>query len=89
MALAVPAYHSPVEAESFAGLPPAYIETAEFDCLHDEAINYANAMREAGVKVEIIETEGTMHGFDSIMDAPTTIEVIQMRIDFMKKHFEE
>lgn len=82
-------YASPMHAKYFGDLPPAYVETAEFDCLHDEAINYANAMREAGVKVEIIETEGTMHGFDSVMDAPTTIEMIQMRIDFMKKHFEE
>ena len=31
-------YYSPVEAESFEGLPSAYIETAEFDCLHDDGI---------------------------------------------------
>ena len=80
-------YASPMQAKYFGDLPPAYVETAEFDCLHDEAINYANAMRDAGVEVEILETKGTMHGFDSIMDAPTTKMVIAKRIQFMKKHF--
>ena len=80
-------YASPMQAKYFGDLPPAYVETAEFDCLHDEAINYANAMRDAGVEVEILETKGTMHGFDSIMDAPTTKMVIAKRIQFMKKYF--
>ena len=80
-------YASPMMATNFGDLPPAYVETAEFDCLHDEAINYANAMREAGVEVEILETKGTMHGFDSVMEAPTTKIVIAKRIEFMQKHF--
>lgn len=80
-------YASPMMATNFGDLPPAYVETAEFDCLHDEAINYANAMREAGVQVEILETKGTMHGFDSMMEAPTTKIVIAKRIEFMQKHF--
>ena len=80
-------YASPMMATNFGDLPPAYVETAEFDCLHDEAINYANAMREAGVEVEILETKGTMHGFDSVTEAPTTKIVIAKRIEFMQKHF--
>jgi len=39
-------WYSPVEADSFSGLPPAYIETAEFDCLHDDGILYAQLLRE-------------------------------------------
>ena len=81
------AYASPMEAKNFGNLPDAYVETAEFDCLHDEAINYANAMKSAGVNVEIFETKGTMHGFDSIMDAPTSKKAIDKRINFMKKYF--
>ena len=57
-------YYSPVEAENFEGLPPAYIETAEFDCLHDDGILYAKKLNEAGIKVVLNETKGTMHGFD-------------------------
>jgi len=80
-------YAAPMQAKYFGDLPPAYVETAEFDCLHDEAINYANAMKDAGVLVEINETMGTMHGFDSMLDAPTTRKVVATRIEFMKKYF--
>ena len=81
-------YAAPMQASFFGDLPAAYVETAEFDCLHDEAINYANAMKDAGVEVEVLETKGTMHGFDSMLDAPTTRAVIGVRVAFMKKHFE-
>lgn len=80
-------YASPMLAKDFGNLPPAYVEVAEFDCLRDEALNYANAMRNAGVEVEVVDTKGTMHGFDSIMDAPTSKAVIEGRMAFMKKHF--
>lgn len=80
-------YFSPVEAESFEGLPPAYIEVAEFDCLHDDGILYANLLRDAGISVVLIETEGTMHGFDIAEKAPTTKAVLTARIDFMRKMF--
>ncbi|MGM9681872.1 MAG: competence protein CoiA family protein [Eubacteriales bacterium] len=60
------AYASPMEAKSFDDLPGAYVETAEFDRLHDEGMAYAQALRGAGVAVELYETKGTMHGFDIV-----------------------
>ena len=81
------AYFSPVEAESFEGLPPAYIETAEFDCLHDDGILYANKLRESGIKVTLNETKGTMHGFDIVQGAGTTRAALAARIEFMKEAF--
>lgn len=36
-----PQYAAPMLAGNFAGLPPAYVEVEEFDCLHDEGIAYA------------------------------------------------
>lgn len=80
-------YFSPVEAERFDYLPPAYIETAEFDCLHDDGILYAEKLRSAGVPVTLNETEGTMHGFDIVRRAKTTEEAILRRIAFMKEYF--
>ncbi len=80
-------YYSPVEAESFAGLPPAYIETAEFDCLHDDGILYAEQLRTAGIEVTLNETRGTMHGFDIVQNAKTTQAALAARIAFMKKWF--
>lgn len=81
-------YYSPVEAESFDGLPPAYIETAEFDCLHDDGILYAKKLREAGIDVVLNETEGTMHGFDIVQKAKTTQNALKARIAFMKARFD-
>jgi acetyl esterase/lipase len=78
-------WYSPVEAESFAGLPPAYIETAEFDCLHDDGILYADLLQKAGIEVTVNETRGTMHGFDIATKAPTTLTAMVQRIAFMKR----
>ena len=80
-------YYSPVEADSFDSLPPAYIETAEFDCLHDDGILYAEKLREAGIEVVLNETKGTMHGFDIMQKAPTTKAALAARIDYMRKMF--
>lgn len=78
-------WYSPVEADSFEGLPPAYIETAEFDCLHDDGILYADQLRKAGIEVTLNETKGTMHGFDIATKAPTTLAAMEQRIAFMKR----
>jgi len=82
-------YYSPVEAQNFDGLPSAYIETAEFDCLHDDGIIYAELLKNAGVYVVVNETKGTMHGFDIKQKAPTTKRALEDRIAFMKRKFNE
>jgi acetyl esterase/lipase len=82
-------YYSPVEAESFKWLPPAYIETAEFDCLHDDGILYAELLQKEGIAVELNEISGTMHGFDIKQNAPTTKEALASRVAYMKKMFGE
>lgn len=78
-------WYSPVEAGCFEGLPPVYIETAEFDCLHDDGILYADLLRTAGIDVTLNETKGTMHGFDIATKAPTTLAAMEQRIAFMKR----
>lgn len=80
-------YFSPVEAESFDGLPPAYIETAEFDCLHDDGILYAEKLRTTGIDVVLNETKGTMHGFDIMQKSEITQKALRARIEFMKDRF--
>lgn len=54
---------SPLAAPSLAGLPPALIVVLWIDPLRDEAVAYADRLREAGVKVDVVEFDNLTHGF--------------------------
>ncbi len=54
---------APSRAESLAGLPPAYVMSAEYDPLRDEAENYGERLRAEGVATEVTRRDGVNHGF--------------------------
>ncbi len=54
---------APLRAPSLAGLPPAFVLSAENDILAEEAELYAARLQEAGVKVRHQRYLGTIHGF--------------------------
>ncbi|MFI6284852.1 alpha/beta hydrolase [Streptomyces sp. NPDC051018] len=62
-------YAAPARAADLAGLPPAYISTAEFDPLRDEGITYALRLLQARVPVELHQWPGTFHGSQAILSA--------------------
>ena len=57
-------YASPTEAVSLEGMPPSYVEVAEYDCLRDEGIAFAKALKDSGIPAELYETKRTVHGFE-------------------------
>lgn len=82
-------YASPMEAETFASLPAAYIEVAEFDCLRDEGINFAAELKESGVSVELHQTKGTIHGFEIAESSEIVKQSLMKRIDALNRAFSD
>lgn len=54
---------SPLSAESFEGLPPAFIQPAAVDPLRDDSVEFAAALGNAGVEVELSVEHGLTHGW--------------------------
>ena len=69
---------SPLRYKDLSGLAPAFIQTAGFDPLKDEADAYAARLTRANVKVELINYPGMIHGF---MRAIGAVDVAQLAID--------
>lgn len=81
-------YASPSLAD-LKGFPKTYIETAEYDCLRDEGIQFAEQLKKAGVEVEEHHTKKTVHGYDAMFLSKFVKEMINKRIKFLKGDLNE
>lgn len=66
---------SPVLAD-LRGMPPAFVATAEFDCLRDDGELYARRLREAGVEATAVRYAGVIHGFTGLPGVPAARLVV-------------
>lgn len=81
------AYASPLEATSFCNLPKAFVEVAEFDCLRDEGILFAQALEKSGIPVELYQPKGTIHGYAIEENNEIVKESVVRRVAALKKVF--
>ena len=58
-------YASPLRAKH-EGLPPALVQTAQYDPLRDQGVAYTAALREAGVEVRYTNYVNAVHGYISL-----------------------
>lgn len=78
---------SPMHSQLPQALPTTYIETAEYDCLHDEGILYGEKLIKAGAQVTVNETTGTIHGYDLALDSKVARENVEKRVTFLREAF--
>lgn len=80
-----PEYASPAEAYTLEGFPQTYMEVAEFDCLRDEGVMFANRLKIAGIPVELHKIKGACHGYETAANSRITRACMRNRIEWMRK----
>ncbi|QNM97999.1 alpha/beta hydrolase [Chitinimonas koreensis] len=84
---------SPLQASTaqLAGLPPALIQTAEFDVLRDEAEAYGRKLDAAGVDVTVTRYNGMIHDFgllNALSQVPATRAALRQAGVELKRHLQ-
>ncbi len=72
-AASVPPHSVPARREDLRGLPPAWIGVGTLDLFHDEDVDYAGRLTEAGVPCELVIVPGAFHGFDVLFARATVV----------------
>ncbi len=83
-------YASPYQAslEELRNLPPALVQVAENDILHDEGVAYGRKLDEAGVPTTITEYRGFIHDYgmlNPLSHIPAVKESVEQAADFLKE----
>jgi acetyl esterase len=83
----IPRYASPINGD-VSQLAPAYVETPQFDLLHDQGNAYAHALKDKGIDVDLNEIKGGVHGFDLLAaNSSVAKDAMQRRIQFLRRVF--
>jgi monoterpene epsilon-lactone hydrolase len=75
--------YSPMYAEYDASFPPAIITVGTRDLLLSTGVRLYWKLREAGVRVELLVSEGMWHGFNWEADMPEAVQVRKVVRDFL------
>lgn len=59
-------YAAPARATDLRGFPPTFIDVGELDLFHDEDVEFARRLADAGVPVEFHDYLGAVHAFEAM-----------------------
>ena len=77
-------YASISEIESLGFFPPTYIEAAEYDCLHDEGLEFAEKLKAQGIPVELHDMKGTCHGYETAFKSSIVEKCMLRRAEWIR-----
>lgn len=80
-----PAVAVPARRTDLSGLPPAWVGVGTYDLFHDEDIEYARRLVEAGVPCQVERIPGAFHGFDLVAaKLPVSQQFFRMQCDALR-----
>lgn len=81
-------YASIMDTDSLAFFPKTYVEVAEFDCLHDEGVAFAERLQSENIPVELHETKGGCHGYEAALNSKIVKDSVDRRIKWLRSIFD-
>jgi acetyl esterase/lipase len=77
-------YAAPGRRKDLSGLPPAWIGVGTCDLFHDEDVDYARRLNDAGVKCDLHVVAGAFHGFDLVQKAGVVKDFRRRYVDALR-----
>lgn len=81
-------YASIMDVDSLELFPKTYVEVAEFDCLYDEGVAFAERLKNVNIPVELHEIQGGCHGYEAALNSKIVKDSVDTRIKWIQSIFD-
>ena len=81
----VPIHAAPARATDLRGLPPAFVSVGTVDGFHDEDVDYAVRLNQAGVPTELHVYPGAPHGYQMAAESDLAKRAWRDKTDWLRR----